>query len=56
MTDGLDEEKLASVKRRSPLNQLVEPEAVARAVSFLLDEASSSITGVTLTVDAGSTA
>lgn len=56
MTQGLDEAKLASVKRRSPLGYLAKPSDVAGSVAFLLSDEASAITGTTLTVDAGSTA
>ncbi|MBV9345495.1 MAG: SDR family oxidoreductase [Gammaproteobacteria bacterium] len=44
------------IERRSALKCLVEPEDVAAAVQFLLSDAARHITGITLTVDAGSTA
>lgn len=56
MTSALQGDKLESIRRRSPLARLARPEDVARAVLFLLGEGAASITGSTLTVDAGSTA
>lgn len=56
MTTGLQGERLATIKRRSPLGKLANPVDVANAVCFLMSEHASSITGTTLTVDAGSTA
>lgn len=56
MTEGLQGEKLASIKRRSPLGRLAHVDDAAEAVLFLLSDGASSITGTTLTVDAGSTA
>jgi len=56
MTQGLQGEKLASIKRRSPLGKLANVDDVAKGVLYLMDESSNSITGTTLTIDAGSTA
>lgn len=56
MTVGLQGEKLESIRRRSPLGRLATVEEAASAVAFLLSADASSITGTTLTVDAGSTA
>jgi len=56
MTSGLDECKLDSIKRRSPLGDLVSVNDVAASVSFLLSDDAKNITGTTITVDAGSTA
>ena len=56
MTEGLEGEKLESIKRRSPLGQLATVEDVAGTVSYLLSEDAKNITGTTITVDAGSTA
>ena len=49
-------DKLESIKRRSPLGYLAKVEDAAYAVSYLLSEKSSSVTGTTITVDAGSSA
>jgi len=56
MTRELGETEREKIERRSALRRLVAPEDVAGAVEFLLSEAARSITGTTLTVDAGSTA
>ncbi len=56
MTQGLDDVKLASVRRRSPLGALTTPDQVAGSVAFLLSDDAQTITGTVLTVDAGSTA
>jgi 3-oxoacyl-[acyl-carrier protein] reductase len=55
MTRGLQEEKLQSIIRRSPLGQLVKATDVANIVLYLLSDKASLITGTTFTVDAGST-
>lgn len=56
MTKGLQGDKLASITRRSPLGRLAHVNDAAQATLFLLSEGASSITGSTITVDAGSTA
>jgi 3-oxoacyl-[acyl-carrier protein] reductase len=56
MTRGLGEGERERIMRRSALRRLVGPEDVAGAVDFLLSDAAGSITGTTLTVDAGNTA
>jgi len=56
MTQGLELEKLESIKRRSPMGELVELEDVASMVDYLLSAEASRITGTVFTVDAGSTA
>lgn len=56
MTSSLQGEKLASIKRRSPLGKLASVEDAAAMVSFLLSDKAASITGTIMTVDAGSTA
>ncbi len=56
MTKDLTGTKLASIIRRSPLNKLANVDDVANAALFLLSEEASSITGTTITIDAGSTA
>ena len=56
MTSGLQGEKLKSIKRRSPLGKLASVDDVAHSVAFLLSDHASSMTGSTITVDAGSTA
>ena len=56
MTRGLHGDKLAAIKRRSPLGRLVSVYDAAQTMVFLLSENASSITGTVFTVDAGSTA
>lgn len=56
MTSGLDEKKLATITRRSPLGRLARTDDVASVALFLLREDSKNITGSNITVDAGSTA
>lgn len=56
MTGSLQGEKLQSIKRRSALRQLAEVEDVAGGVSYLMGNAAARVTGITLTIDAGSTA
>ncbi|WP_158967737.1 SDR family NAD(P)-dependent oxidoreductase [Paraglaciecola sp. L3A3] len=56
MTDSLQGDKLATIKRRSPLGKLATVEDAAAMVVFLLSDKASSITGTVMTVDAGSTA
>jgi 3-oxoacyl-[acyl-carrier protein] reductase len=56
MTEGLQGDKLLSIKRRSPLGRLASVNDAANAVVFLLSEGAEAITGTTITVDAGSTA
>jgi len=56
MTQGLQGEKLKQIERRSPLSRLARTADVAEAVGFLMGPGGRSITGTTITVDAGSTA
>ena len=56
MTAGLGEDKLDSVKRRSPLGRFVKVEEVASIVAYLMGADGGAITGATLTVDAGASA
>jgi len=56
MTKNLDDNKLESIIRRSPLKKLANVDDVANAALFLLSDEASSITGTTITIDAGSTA
>lgn len=55
MTRAIEGEKLEAVRRRAPLG-LAEPQDVAGAVAYLLSAEASRISGITLTVDGGSTA
>lgn len=56
MTNSIRDEKLESIKRRSPLGRLATPGDAAAAVLYLLSDQAAAITGTTITVDAGSTA
>lgn len=56
MTQGLEGEKLESIKRRSPLGQLAHVDDVANMVNYLMSDEAKMITGTVMTVDAGSTA
>jgi 3-oxoacyl-[acyl-carrier protein] reductase len=56
MADLLDAGHLEKIARRSALGRLASVEDVANAVEFLLGDASKSITGTVVTVDAGNTA
>jgi 3-oxoacyl-[acyl-carrier protein] reductase len=56
MTLALQGDKLESIKRRSPSGKLATVEDVAHGVAYLMSEEASSVTGTTLTIDAGSTA
>ncbi len=56
MTKGLQGDKLESITRRSPLGRLAGVDDAAQAALFLLSDGAGSITGSTITVDAGSTA
>jgi 3-oxoacyl-[acyl-carrier protein] reductase len=56
MTGELAEAQRDQIIRRSALKRLAGVEDVAGAVSYLLSDRAQNITGVTLTVDAGSTA
>jgi 3-oxoacyl-[acyl-carrier protein] reductase len=56
MSSTLDNAKLETIRRRSPLGRLVAVDEVANAVCWLMGEEASSITGSTVTIDAGSTA
>jgi len=56
MTKSLQGDKLQSIMRRSPLGRLASLDDVAGSVAYLLGPDGSSITGTTLTIDAGGTA
>jgi 3-oxoacyl-[acyl-carrier protein] reductase len=56
MTEGVEGLQHDRIIRRSALRRLAEPVDVANAVEFLLCDKAGNITGITLTVDAGSTA
>lgn len=56
MTSEIESERLASIKRRSPLGKLVDIDQVAACIEYLISEEASGITGSVFTIDAGSTA
>lgn len=56
MTSRLTAHQREQILNRSALRRLTVVEDVAHAVTYLLSEAASSVTGTVLTVDAGSTA
>ena len=56
MTGAIESDKLDSIRRRSPFNRLPEVDEVAKAVTFLLSDAGSGISGTNVVVDLGSTA
>jgi 3-oxoacyl-[acyl-carrier protein] reductase len=56
MTENMQGPQREKMMRRSALGRLVEADDIANAVEFFLSEKAKSITGTTLTVDAGSTA
>lgn len=56
MTRDLGEQQREQVTRRSALRRLPDIDDIANAVEFLLGDKARSITGMVLTVDAGSTA
>jgi 3-oxoacyl-[acyl-carrier protein] reductase len=56
MTTGLGEEERERIVRRSALRRLADVADIGGAVEYLLDDKAKNITGIVLTVDAGSTA
>jgi 3-oxoacyl-[acyl-carrier protein] reductase len=56
MTHALSESDRETIRRRSALGRLAEPDDVARSAEFLLGDGGRNITGTVLTVDAGNTA
>jgi 3-oxoacyl-[acyl-carrier protein] reductase len=56
ITASIAAEDLERIRRRSPLHRLPHPEDVAGAVAYLVGPDGASVTGTTVTVDAGSTA
>jgi len=55
MSHGLDESQLQQIVRRTPAGRLGEPDDVARAIQFLVDERNDWLTGHVLVVDGGLT-
>jgi len=55
MSHGLDDAQLTQIVRRTPAGRLGEPDDIARAVQFLVDERNDWITGQVLVVDGGLT-
>jgi 3-oxoacyl-[acyl-carrier protein] reductase len=56
MTREMGDEQRDRIANRSAMRRLIEPDDVASAVAFLLSDKAKNITGITLTVDGGSTA
>lgn len=56
MTSVLGADNLERIKGRAALGRFAEVDEVASAVAYLVSDASTGITGTTVTVDAGSTA
>jgi 3-oxoacyl-[acyl-carrier protein] reductase len=56
MTSALDNNKLESIVRRSPMKKLVSVDDVASMCAFLISDEAKLITGAEFTIDAGSTA
>ncbi len=56
MTQGLTSKQHDQIVRRSALGRLAEVDDVANAVEFLIGDKGRNITGIVLTIDAGSTA
>ena len=56
MTASLEGDRLNSILRRSPMLRFPTTTEVASAVSYLMSDRASAVTGTVLTVDAGSTA
>lgn len=56
MTDGLKDNRIDSIRRRSPFERFTSVEEVAKTVKFLVSHEGSGIHGANLVVDLGSTA
>ena len=56
MTSGMAPAKLETIRRRSPFGKFPEVTEVAAAVAYLLGPDARTVTGSSITVDAGSTA
>ena len=55
MSHGLDDAQLNQIVRRTPAGRLGEPDDIARAIQFLVDEHNDWLTGQVLVVDGGLT-
>ncbi|KAA1427482.1 3-oxoacyl-ACP reductase FabG [Nocardioides antri] len=55
MSHGLDEAQLDQIVRRTPAGRLGDPDDIARAIQFLVDERNDWLTGQVLVVDGGLT-
>ncbi len=55
MSHGLDDAQLTQIIRRTPAGRLGEPDDIARAIEFLVDERNDWLTGQVLVVDGGLT-
>jgi len=55
MSHGLDDAQLNQIVRRTPAGRLGEPDDIARAIQFLVDEHNDWVTGQVLVVDGGLT-
>jgi 3-oxoacyl-[acyl-carrier protein] reductase len=55
MSHGLDDAQLDQIVRRTPAGRLGEPDDIARAIQFLVDERNNWLTGQVLVVDGGLT-
>lgn len=55
MSHGLDEDQLNQIVRRTPAGRLGEPDDIARAIQFLVDERNDWLTGQVIVVDGGLT-
>ncbi len=56
MTASMGEDRLASIRRRSPFERFPTPQEIAAAVCFLLSPVGSGVHGSNIVVDLGSTA
>ncbi len=56
MTQKMKDDNFAKIVRRSPMNRLASLSDVSNAIIYLLSKEAHSVTGINLTIDAGSTA
>jgi len=56
MTHDLNPKQREQIKRRSAMHRMATVDDVASAVNFLMSDGAANITGIVMTVDAGSTA